>query len=135
MKTVLILTLLTLSLSLSGQTNNLKVTPDDNTTYSKTYLIKARNQIIGGFVCEVFGTGIVLYGVNHHRDYFVPNDIKAIKPEKVRNMYVMGGGALCLMGVILEIVGVDKFEKAGVSLDENGIGLKFNIKKFKKNNN
>ena len=131
MKTILILALLTLSLSLSGQTNNLKVIPDDNTIF----LIKARNQIIGGFVCEVFGTGIVLYGVNHHRDYFVPNDIKAIKPEKVRNMYVMGGGALCLMGVILEIVGVDKFEKAGVSLDENGIGLKFNIKKFKKNNN
>lgn len=77
-----------------------------------TYLVKAQRQIIGGFVLSAMSlTGIVVNSAaNSEGDSY-----KAI-------YYAMGG--LSLVALILEINGVVNIGKAGVALNDNGVGIK-----------
>lgn len=77
-----------------------------------TYLVKAQRQIIGGFVLSAMSlTGIVVNSAaNSEGDSY-----KAIN-------YAMGG--LSLVALILEINGVVNIGKAGVALNDNGVGIK-----------
>lgn len=79
-----------------------------------SYLIKARSQIVGGFILSGLSTtGIVLNAaLNYDGDSY-----NAI-------YYAMGG--LGVVAVILEISGVVNIGKAGVALNNNGVGI--NIK-------
>lgn len=110
--------------------NHFKITPDAQTISSGTYLIKAKRQIISGFVCGVIGGGVAYYGVNQYRNYIGINDdgtaFKVVKGVQIRKICLMGGGALGVIGVVFEITGANKLGKAGIALDENGIGV--NIK-------
>lgn len=72
------------------------------------YLIKAKNQIFSGFGCQVI-SGITFI-VNSNND-----------SSEALNI---GAGVLGLLGLGLEISGIVNIGKAGVSLNENGIGIK-----------
>ncbi len=76
------------------------------------HLIKAKNEILAGFTLQLLATAGTL--INTAANFDGPN-YKAINTA-------MGG--LSLVGLILEISGVVNIGKAGVSLNENGVGIK-----------
>ena len=79
-----------------------------------TYLIKAKNQIIGGFMIQmiaVIGESVVLLTAKN-------------LTVSQANMITAAGGVLGLIGLGLEIGGVVNIGKAGITLNENGIGIK-----------
>lgn len=159
MKALLILTLLALNLTISGQTitsipreelkeryktyidhnykplifrewlieNHFKITPDAQTISPGIYLIKAKRQFLGGFIFEMVAGGTVFYGKYQYRNYSGVNDgitFRVVKGEKVRNICYMSAGALGLTGIIFDLSAIGKLGKAGIALDENGVGVK-----------
>lgn len=157
MKIILLLTLLTLSLTISGQTTlpreqlnekyktyidhnykplnfhdwlikyNFKITPDAQTISPGIYLIKAKRQFLDGFMFEIVAGGTVFYGKYQYRNYSGVNDgitFRVVKGEKVRNICYMSAGALGLTGIIFDLSAIGKLGKAGIALDENGVGVK-----------
>ena len=71
---------------------------------SGDYLIKAKKQMISGYVFDFIGVGAILVSPNEGG--------------------FMVGGACGLIGLICEFSGISNIGKAGVSLNENGIGVK-----------
>jgi hypothetical protein len=88
---------------------------------SGTYLIKARKQILYGFGCQALG-GILLIG-----------SYSATLSDGVANATTFGtgvmiaSGGLALTGLILEISGIVNIGKAGISLNEHGVGIRVNF--------
>lgn len=72
------------------------------------YLIKAKNQIFGGLGCQVLAGCIIYRGAS----------------QQTANAYYVYAGALSLFGLGLEFSGILNIGRAGVSLNENGIGVK-----------
>ena len=79
-----------------------------------TYLMKAKNQIIGGFTIQMV-TMIAETGI-----FLTAKDLTV----KQMNIINASAGVLYLVGLGLEISGVVNIGKAGLSLNENGIGIK-----------
>jgi hypothetical protein len=101
--------------------NNL-LTPGD-------YLIKAKKQYIGGFVCELIAGGIIIvgesqYGTTTTYDITTKTSESSISGEGVRNTCLIGGGILALVGVGLDLSSFCNIGKAGICLNQNGIGIK-----------
>ena len=108
-------------------TNRLKVAIDSKTISSGTYLIKAKKQFVGCFIFEALATGVYFYGANQYRNYYGNNGdgtiFRVTKGAKVRNICYMSAGALCLTGIIFDLSAIGNVGKAGISLNENGIGI------------
>ena len=79
-----------------------------------SYLIKAKNQMIGGFMISALSLSGVVVNTSLNSD---GDSYKAIN-------YAMGG--LSLVGLIFELSGIVNIGKAGIALNNNGIGI--NIK-------
>jgi hypothetical protein len=110
-------------------TNHLKVAIDSKTISSGNYLIKAKKQFVDGFIFEAVAGGAIFYGKYQYRNYSGVsngNTFRVVKGEKVRNICYMSAGALGLTGLIFDLSAIGNIGKAGISLDENGIGI--NIK-------
>ncbi|HAX61160.1 MAG TPA: hypothetical protein DCX95_01170 [Elusimicrobia bacterium] len=84
-----------------------------------TYLIKAKSQMIGGFMVQLFaGAGILANAYSYNKNTegnFSTRNYKSINA---------GLTGLALMGLAMQISGVVNIGKAGVSLNEHGIGIK-----------
>jgi hypothetical protein len=74
------------------------------------YLIKGRNQIFYGLAIQGFAGLIVLSGTSGY--------------DKLDKVTITMVGGLCVTGFIFELVGINNMGKAGVSLNENGVGVK-----------
>jgi hypothetical protein len=88
-----------------------------------SYLIKAKKQIIGGFLCQLISTGVIVFnsGTLDLSKYTLAEQNKRANTQKTINI---GAGVLSIIGLGFEISGVCNLGKAGLSLDENGIGVK-----------
>lgn len=75
-----------------------------------TYLIKAQKQMITGIGCQIFAGILVV----------VAPQINGADTE----ILLYGAGFMCLFGLGLEISGINNIGKAGVSFNENGVGIK-----------
>lgn len=80
-----------------------------------TYLIKAKNLILTGITLQII-SGIGAVGTAFSG-----------LETKTQNIMFIGMGALSLTGFVLEIGGVVNIGKAGVLLNENGVGLRINF--------
>ena len=78
--------------------------------------------MITGYTFGIIGAGLAYYGTTINPDIVKEVTIKSNKTE--RNACLIGGGALSLMGLGFELSGIGKIGRAGVSLNENGIGVK-----------
>jgi hypothetical protein len=79
----------------------------EKTLYRPTcgsYLIKAKKQMIAGYVFEFIGVGAVI-----------------VSPTSGG---IMAGGACGVIGLIFELSGIGNIGKAGMSFDQNGVGVK-----------
>ena len=74
------------------------------------YLIRGRNQIFSGLAIQGFA-GLIVFSSTTGSD----------KLSKGTGIMV---GGLFVTGFILELVGINNMGKAGVSLNENGVGVK-----------
>jgi hypothetical protein len=74
------------------------------------YLIRGRNQIFSGLAIQGFA-GLIVFSSTTGSD----------KLSKGTGIMV---GGLFVTGFILELVGINNMGKAGLSLNENGIGVK-----------
>jgi hypothetical protein len=111
--------------------NHLKVAIDSKTIGSGTYLMKAKKQFVGGFIFETLAGGAFFYGKYQYRNYIVVSDgnsFRVVKGEKIRNICYMSAGALCLTGIIFDLSAIGNIGKAGISLNENGIGIDIKFK-------
>ena len=106
--------------------NRFKVAIDSKTISSGTYLIKAKKQLVGCFIFEAVAGGAFFYGKYQYRNYSGVSDgntFRVVKGEKIRNICYMSAGALGLTGLILDLSAIGNIGKAGISLDENGVGI------------
>ena len=102
---------------------NKVITPGD-------YLIKAKNQLLGSFVCQFFAGGLLYLGTSQYSTSIVdhganvhPQFTTITNGQAIRDACYVGAGILGVVGFGLEISGISNIGKAGVSLNENGIGL------------
>lgn len=79
-----------------------------------SYLIKARNNFLTGFGCQILAVGIICV---------VPPPSNNTPGFDSKLVYI-GAGTLSLVGLGLEISGIVNIGKAGIALNQNGIGLK-----------
>jgi hypothetical protein len=114
---------LTLMVNVNAQVRNLEYHPKQDIRIEKeeqknalelypdapgTLLIKARDNIIGGFVLQTIAAFGLIENTNERNSGAV-------------NMICVVSG---LVGLGLELNGVFKIGKAGISLNKNGIGIK-----------
>jgi uncharacterized lipoprotein YajG len=90
------------------------------------YLIKARNQIFTGVGLQILSVAFVLVSSDSYskritdaRSQQEINDL-----DKNKNMCYVGAGVLSLIGFGFELSGIGNIGKAGLSMNENGIGVK-----------
>lgn len=96
---------------------------------SGDYLIKAKKQMIGGFICQIISAGVII-GSTATTPVMNTNETLSAYTHRVnswtstRNGINIGAGVLSLIGLGFEISGICNIGKAGLSLNENGIGVK-----------
>jgi len=103
--------------------------PDEITTeliklYSPgTLLIKAKNQIFTGIALQFTGSTIIIID-----EVIRLNKIKSGQTN-VRDgtPALIVGGVLGLAGVVFELYGINNIGKAGISFNQNGIGVNINF--------
>jgi hypothetical protein len=106
----LIFLLLFIPVICSAQKNSMLKTDTLKLKHSPGYyLTKSSNQIMGGIVCGVLAGAVVSS---------IPAKVNERKP------YYYGATGLAIIGFVLELSGIENLRKAGISLDENGIGIK-----------
>jgi len=88
---------------------------------SGTYLIKAKNQILYGFGCQALG-GILLIG-----SYSATLSDGVSNATTFGSALMIASGGLTLTGLILEISSIVNIGKAGISLNEHGVGVRVNF--------
>jgi hypothetical protein len=103
-----------------------KSTINDNAILPGDYLIKAKNQIFTGVGLQIFSGAFALvisdsYGkrITDARSVQEINDLTSS-----RKNYYIGAGILSLIGFGFELSGIGNMGKAGLSMNENGIGVK-----------
>ena len=100
---------------------------------SGAYLVKARNHIIEGWACQVVSGGLFYVGsitysnsvdeallLNHP----VAREDAISNAKQIRNIIYTGAGILALAGFTLEITGILNIGKAGLALNEHGVGVR-----------
>ncbi len=93
---------------------------------SGDYLIKARNEILSGIGAQVF-SGLIVYvgSINYSNKVAGITNSQAISDlERERKAYFIGAGVLSLVGLGFELSGIISIGHAGISLNENGVGVK-----------
>ena len=99
--------------------NNVKYT-------SGKYLIKGKNQLIGGLLCQTVAIGAIVYTLTAE-----PPKNATISEldswENTQKTIDYGAGALSLIGLVLEISGLNNIGKAGIILSGNSVGIKVNF--------
>lgn len=101
-----------------------KVTNDfSNTTFIDVpppgdYLIKGSNQMLAGIGLNVLG-GIMLVSTASKNQYDDSDD-----ENKISETTSIIGIGLCCFGFGLEVMGIMNIKHAGISLNNNGIGIK-----------
>ena len=101
----------TLKINLASQ-SGFALSPGD-------YFIKAKRQMIGGYVCYGIATGMLVFNAQKIN----ANTSKYDKLWDPKPLYY-GAGAFGFIGLVCELSGISNIGKAGVSLNENGIGVK-----------
>ena len=85
---------------------------------SGNYLIKARRQILYGFGCQTLG------GVLLTCSYKATLSDGVSDPTAFGLGVIIASGGLAITGLILEIAGIVNIGKAGISLNEHGVGVR-----------
>lgn len=90
------------------------------------YLIKARNQIFTGVGLQILSGAFIMVTADSYskrisdaRSAQETNDL-----ETRRKTCYIGAGVLSLIGFGFELSGIGNIGKAGLSMNENGVGIK-----------
>src|ERR1035437_2021819 len=94
---------------------------------SGDYLIKAKNQFFGGIVLGMVSGGFLYFGSSQYK--VTTNQIHGkltitTTGKGIRDACYVGAGVCGFIGFICELSGIGNIGKAGVSLNENGVGVK-----------
>lgn len=131
MKTIILL--LFISLSSIAQINNPTVYPIINANDSMSYmksrsagdeLQKATSHFYGGFTLGCVGASVIL--VSKHISYS-----SNLRQEDIENSRILAGvGTIfALAGTCIILESVVHLKRAGIILNQNGVGLKINLNK------
>jgi len=101
---------------------------------SGLYLIKARNHIIEGIGCGILSGSCAFIGSTVYKN--AVSEAQEITNQYERedrlniakqsnNIFNIGTGILALAGISLEISGIIQIGNAGISLNDNGVGIEF----------
>jgi hypothetical protein len=85
---------------------------------SGNYLIKARKQILYGFGCQALG------GVFLTTSYLATLSDGVSDPTAFGSAMMIASGGLAITGLVLEISGFVNIGKAGIVLNEHGVGVR-----------
>jgi len=87
---------------------------------SGDYLIKAKRQLLGGLGLQLVGVGVACTG-----SYLIANSEMNEKTMKaVTTGTIIGASVLGVIGLGFEISGICNIGKAGLSSNQNGVGVK-----------
>jgi hypothetical protein len=89
-----------------------------------TELIKFSTRMYTGMAINVLGTGIILSSNNLTTTEKIEN---LLITEKIKNRMLIGG-VFCLVGTVIMIESYSHVYKAGLLLNESGVGIKIPIK-------
>lgn len=107
--------------------NKFNIAVDSKTISPGIYLVKSRRNFTYYAICSAIGGGVLIYGADQYRDYYGTNDdgtlFRVVKGKEIRNICLMTTGALWLTGTVFFISAQINLGKAGMALDENGIGI------------
>lgn len=111
--------------------NKYNIAVDSKTVSPGIYLVRARKLVTYSYICQILGCGILVYGAEQYRNYGGVNEdgstFRVVKGTNIRNICLISTGTLWLTGMTLFTLAGNNIGKAGIALDENGVGVKVNF--------